>query len=156
MPLPTGRPLRAVTYYNLPNTNWQLRPGLHVVDFGLDLELDGEVWMVTWAGVGRGREWALNDERGTMAARLGPETETEDASTIAPWVGVLGKPVEVVERLNSCVIRLGFGAAGRVLLASGWHEAEADVTGIFGPNVLVPSDERLVQELAAFAERDCN
>lgn len=156
MPLPTGRPLRAVTYYNLPNTNWQLRPGLHVVDFGLDVMLDGEVWMVTWAAVGGGREWALNVERGTMAARLGPEIETEDASMIPPWVGVLGRPLEVVERLNSCVIRLDFGAAGRVLLASGSDVPEYDVTRIFGPNVLIPADERLVEELAGFAQSDCS
>ena len=43
-----GQTVRRVVYYNLPNAAWDRFAGLHVTDFGLDLEFDDSILGVTW------------------------------------------------------------------------------------------------------------
>lgn len=47
--IPLGRAVRAVAYYTLPNAAWDRRAGSHDVDYGLDLDLDGETYGMIWS-----------------------------------------------------------------------------------------------------------
>lgn len=43
-----GRSVQRITYYTLPDAAWDRRAGLHDIDLGLDLDLEGEIYGVRW------------------------------------------------------------------------------------------------------------
>lgn len=46
--IPPDRTVRAIAYYTLSNAAWDRRAGLHDLDYGLELDLEGETWGLIW------------------------------------------------------------------------------------------------------------
>jgi hypothetical protein len=91
-----GQALRRVAYFNLPNADWPRTPGMHRLDFGLDLEFDRQVVGITWS-VG---QHLVSITPGSLRSGL-PDADELDASTIEPWHRVVGHlATAVVDRVD--------------------------------------------------------
>lgn len=82
-----GRTLKGVRYFNLPHADWTRTPGMHRLDFGLDLEFDDEVVGTSWS-----RHGGLQITQGSLRAELVAATE-QDASTIMPWQRAINREI---------------------------------------------------------------
>lgn len=75
-------------YFNLADAYWDRTPGMHRLDFGLDLEFGDVVVGVTWGVPGHNLDIGL---RSLAAGLLDPVTL--DATSLAPWRDVVGREV---------------------------------------------------------------
>jgi hypothetical protein len=145
--------LQSVTYYNLPDAAWDRVSGLHSVDFGIDVVVDGQVWSMSWAG-DRG-DWFLNVQPESLAGRLRSEIETVHASALAPWAEVIGEPVRI-EQIHGCLARILAAGLSPIVVASGAFVDPLDTALLFGPNVLVAADPRWAATLLNADASQCD
>ena len=95
--VPLDRPLRGVRYYTLQNAAWDRHPGLHDLDFGFELDFEGEVCGFTW-------------ERGALTLRVSPGplrdllpyADSIDPSSITPWDELVGSPLRAASTDGPC------------------------------------------------------
>jgi hypothetical protein len=99
--IPLHRRLRGVRYYTLPDAAWDRHPGLHDLDFGFELDFDGEVRGFTWAQ----GDSTLRVSPGSMRDLL-PFADSIDASSIAPWAALIGSPLRAAMSDGPCRLRL--------------------------------------------------
>jgi hypothetical protein len=154
-PFPPGRSIRGVTYFNLPNAAWDRRQGLHSLDFGMDLDFDGDLWRVSWIGPETGRDDVLNIELGSLRDRLRSEVETVDASSFAPWADTIGTSISRIERDGACILRLWAGTSDPIVIVAGTYLDDTDIVLTHGSEVLVVLDEGLVRNIARPDREGC-
>ncbi len=140
--IPTGGRLGSVTYVNLHDAAWDRRLGLHALDFGLDLVVDGETWGLVWAQ----RTETLDVQPRSVREEI-PTAEPTDVSKIEPWTNLIGDRISVVDAATPCVLRLVGESGTQVWVLSGNYLDELDRIVVCGDSVLVVFDETLVRSL---------
>ena len=130
-----GRGIRSVTYFTLPDAAWNRRPGLHDLDYGLDLDLDGEVRGVIWGQ----RDGTLDIVDGSLREQV-PLADYFDVSSITPWDHVVGSPLVEVRALGLSVLRLTAKGGQRIWMVAGNYVDDSDEVRVCGDSVLIVHD----------------
>lgn len=138
--VPLDRPLRGVRYYTLQDAAWDRHPGLHDLDFGLELDFEGEVCGFTWAQ----GDLTLRVSPGSMRDLL-PFADSIDASLIAPWAALIGSQLRAAVRDGPCRLRLLPETGGPISVVTGNHLDELAELLVCGDSLLVVFDAELAR-----------
>jgi len=141
--LPLGRPLRRVTYHNLPNMWWARVPGLHVIDYGLDLDLDGETWGIDWLEP----QGALHVARHSVLDHLRSGLESVDVTSVHPWSDAAGDVITAVDTSGPSLIRVSWQRAAPIVLVAGNYIDPIEQILVNGDSLIVLVDPSFTERL---------
>lgn len=130
--IPVGRMVTAVAYYTLADPAWEQRPGLHDLDFGLDLELGGDVVGIVWAGT-------LEVVQGSLRTHV-PTALRSDVSSVEPWGDIVGSRLITISDLGTSILRLRAESGRQIWLVAGNYLPAEDGVIVGGDSVLVIHD----------------
>jgi len=118
----------------LPDAAWDRHEGVHEVDFGVEFDLDGEVWGLIW---GSSRTTHLECVRGGLAGEV-RDSHRLDVSGRPPWSDVVGLPLPDFQFENACVLRIDPRDRGPIWIAT------ANLVEGNNPEILLCGDSVLV------------
>ncbi len=141
--VPLGRAVRAVTYYTLSNAAWDRRAGVHDVDNGLDIDLEGETFGMIW-GL---HTYTLEILPRSLETDL-PEAERVDVSSRSPWSDVIGSTLVEVTFESACVLRIVPESHPPIWIVAGNYVDDPDAILEGGDSILVIHDVEVHRRLA--------
>lgn len=136
--IPLGLKVERVVYFTLPNAAWDRQPGLHDLDFGLDVTLGDGVVGIVW----HQRSERLDIVDGSLRGLL-PTAEAMGVSSLPPWEAMIGTRLVEAEFNGPSVLRLAAEGGRPIWVVSGNYLDEMDCLLVSGDSVLVVYDDRL-------------
>lgn len=122
-----GRALTNVAYYMVPNVDWKVSVPLHIVDYGVELDFEGESVSFVWED-GSHRLLTINEPL------EGRYPSSERSSIVScPWDDVIGLPEQ---QEHQWVGQLEFEREARVWVAAASY--------FDGENFLIPCSDEIV------------